>query len=289
MISRITILCFAASYGVALLLEISRLFFRMPVRMALVWGMTGAGLIAHSLYLWHRAANVAAGALPLSSWYDWYLVAAWIVSATYLLLAISRPQTSVGMFLLPMTLLIIGVAYPFREAVSFPRAQAISAWNYAHGVALLLGTVTVSLGFASGVMYLVQSYRLKHHLPPREGFRLPSLEWLQKANRQMLILSTFLVALGLLAGIVLNAVRRTGTGLALQWTDSVVLSSGLLLTWLIAASTFEFLYKPAQQGRKVAYLTVASFIFLVLALAMSVGSKHAARIMPAPMQHEVPS
>ena len=278
MISKITIVCFAASYGVALLLEVWRLMFRSPIRPAFVVGMTAAGMVAHSLYLWHRATNLASGGLPLSSWYDWYLVAAWIVAATYLLLSVARPQASVGLFLLPLTLLILGVAYNFQKSASFPREQAISAWGIAHGVALLLGTVTVTLGFAAGVMYLVQSYRLKHHLPPREGFRLPSLEWLQQANQQMLVVSTFLVALGLLAGIVLNAVRRTGSGAALPWTDSVVLTSSLLLLWLIAASTFEFLYKPAQQGRKVAYLTVASFIFLVLALGMSVwgGSQHTA-------------
>jgi hypothetical protein len=61
------------------------------------------------------------------------------------------------------------------------------------------------------------------------------------------------------------------------WTDSVVLSSAVLLVWLLAATLFEWLYKPAQQGRKVAYLTVASFLFLALVVAMLLagGSEHA--------------
>jgi hypothetical protein len=33
------------------------------------------------------------------------------------------------------------------------------------------------------------------------------------------------------------------------------------------------LYKPAQQGRKVAYLTVASFVFLALVMALFVLGK----------------
>ena len=54
----------------------------------------------------------------------------------------------------------------------------------------------------------------------------------------------------------------------MPWTDSVVISSAVLLVWLLAATIFEWLYKPAQQGRKVAYLTVASFLFLALVMAM---------------------
>ena len=39
---------------------------------------------------------------------------------------------------------------------------------------------------------------------------------------------------------------------------------------------FEFFYKPARQGRKVAYLTVASFIFLALVLVVVILGRHAA-------------
>ena len=55
----------------------------------------------------------------------------------------------------------------------------VSAWL--GGQLLLAGTVAVSFGFIAGIMYLVQSWRLKHKLPPQAGFKLPSLEWLQDA------------------------------------------------------------------------------------------------------------
>ena len=45
-----------------------------------------------------------------------------------------------------------------------------------------------------------------------------------------------------------------------------MLSSGVLFLWLLAVVTFEWVYKPARAGRKVAYLTVASFVFLGLVL-----------------------
>jgi len=40
-----------------------------------------------------------------------------------------------------------------------------------------------------------------------------------------------------------------------------------MLLWLVAAEVFRLVYPAARQGRKVAYLTLASFVFLVIALA----------------------
>jgi hypothetical protein len=276
MLSGISITCFTASYAVALALEVSRLFFRMRVRLVVMIGFAAAGLLAHSLYLGHRAQT---GNMPLSSWYDWFLIAAWILAAAYIGLTLSRPLTNVGLFLLPVVLVLIGVAYAFRDQSVFPRDRALQMWGIAHGLMLLLGTVAVSFGFAAGLMYLVQSWRLKHHVSPRAGLKLPSLEWLQAINKQALIYSSCFIALGLIAGVILNAVSARGRGPAVPWTDSVVISSAILLVWLLAATVFEWLYKPAQQGRKVAYLTVASFLFLALVMAMLVvgGSEHAKR------------
>ncbi|MEX2026269.1 MAG: hypothetical protein WEH44_03195, partial [Pirellulaceae bacterium] len=104
MLSGISIVCFSASYTLALLLEVSRLFFRAPVRLVVILLLTAAGLGAHTIYLWNRAQS-ASPELPLSTWYDWYLVAAWVLAATYLGMLAVRPMTSVGLFALPMVLL----------------------------------------------------------------------------------------------------------------------------------------------------------------------------------------
>lgn len=265
MLSGIGLVCFSASYAVALALEVSRLFFRMPVRLIFILGFTVAGLFAHTLYLIVRAQEGVVG-LPLSTWYDWYLMAAWIMAASYLAIVLRKPQTNVGTFMLPLVEVLIGLAYLFRDYEPFQRSQAVQIWGMAHGFMLLLGTVSVSLGFIAGLMYLVQSYRLKHKLPPRPGLKLPSLEWLQSVNKQALGYSAFCVALGLVAGVVLNVIRSGQS--RVPWSDPVIVTSFLLLVWLLSASAFELVYKPAQQGRKVAYLTVASFIFLAVVMAM---------------------
>lgn len=269
-LSGISLVCFGTSYLVTLALEVSRLFFRLPVRLVVMLTFAALGLITQTIYLWMRAQGAMAGGSPLSSWHDWFLLAAWILAAAYFVLAITRPQTTIGLFMLPMVLVLVGLAALLPADAPFPPNRALAAWGIAHGMMLLLGTVTVSFGFLAGIMYLVQSWRLKHKLPPQSGFKLPSLEWLQSVNKQSLGYSSCFIALGLVAGIVLNTIKAQSTGEAVPWNDSVIVSSALLLVWLIAATIFEWVYKPAQQGRKVAYLTVASFIFLAIVMAMLV-------------------
>ncbi len=274
MLSQVHIFCFAASYSVALVLEISRLFFRASVRTIVAVGFTVAGLFAQTIYIVMRSNPDPGQAPPLSSWFDWLLLVAWGVAAVYLITSLRRPQAALGIFMLPLVLALIGLACLFRDVPPFPRDQALQAWGLIHGISLLLGVVAVMLGFVAGIMYLVHSYRLKHKLPPRQGLRLPTLEWLQRANKHALIVSSCLLGVGLLSGVVLNLLKsRQG----MSWTDPVVWTSGVLFVWLILVLIFEFLYKPAQQGRKVAYLTVASFVFLglVLAIVLFVPSQHA--------------
>ena len=133
---------------------------------------------------------------------------------------------------------------------------------------ILLGTVAVMVGFVAGLMYLLQSYRLKHKQLPPQGFRLPNLEWLDHVNSRAIVISALMLAAGFLSGTVLNLVNHRLQVDELPWSDPVIWTSCLLLVWLATAAIFGVLYKPARQGRKVAYLTVASFMFLVLALGL---------------------
>ena len=272
MFSGVTMVCFAASYGVAWALEISRLLMRVPVRTAIMLGFALAGIVAHGIYLYGLAANeIRIGLGVFSSWYDWCVRASAVLAVAYVAMALRRPANAIGLFILPLVLGLLLVAQLCANIPPFPRERAVSLWRSMHGISLLVGTVAVTLGFATGIMYLVQSYRLKRKLPPRQGLRLPSLEWLQRFNTEALWISAGLIALGVISGIVLNLSRGDA---GLLWTDPVVVTSSLLFVWLLLVIIFESFYRPARQGRKVAYLTMASFIFLGLALLLVLFSRH---------------
>jgi ABC-type uncharacterized transport system permease subunit len=262
-ISGITLTCFGASYGVAWALELARFFLQSGVRRLLMLAFVVAGLLAHTLYLGYRAVEYSA--TPLSSSFDWCLVAAWLLVAAYLYLSYYYPRAPLGLYIFPMALALV-VAAAFADPRPISAGDALRAWGAVHGIALLAGTLAVMVGFAAGLMYLVQSYHLKHKQAPAPGFRLPSLEWLEKVNSRVIILSALLVGIGFVAGIILNLVERSGG--ALPWSDPVIWSSALMLAWLVTAAVFNVVYRPARRGRKVAYLTVVSFGFLVVALAM---------------------
>lgn len=281
MFSGTSVFCFAASYAVALSLEGSRLFFRSGIRGAILLAFGAAGFFAHTVYLVYRAS---AESMPLASEFDWYLVAAWLLAAVYLYLTLHFPRTPVGLFTLPLVLALVAVAARFASRQPFPQTKASQFWGNVHGAFLLLGTVAVLVGFVAGVMHLVQSYWLKHKLPATQGFQLPSLEWLERANSRATVLSALALAVGFVSGLLLNLVNRSEhPGEALPWSDPVIWSSGMLLAWMLAAAFFSLVYRPARQGRKVAYLTVASFLFLVIVLTVQLAapSVHGPNSFPA--------
>jgi ABC-type uncharacterized transport system permease subunit len=264
MLSNISILCFAACYAIALALEITSLKAHIPGRRAWLLITTLAGLAAHTLYLWVRASESLAA--PLASPAEWLLLAAWVLAVVYLAAILYLPRAPSGLFLLPLDLLLITVSLVAGHE-PFAPDRASRFWGNLHGAVLLLATVTVCVGFAAGVMYLLQSYWLKHRRPPGSELRLPSLEWLERINTSALAVSALLVALGFLSGLVLSAMRHQGEAEYRLWSDPVVWSLAAMLLWLVAAEIFRLVYPAARRGRKVAYLTLASFGFLVISLA----------------------
>ncbi len=265
----IQVFCFVASYSVALGLETTRLWFRSGLRGALMVGFGAAGLLAHTLFLLGEASSQASGSAPLSNWFDWYLAAAWTLAVAYLYLTIAHPRTPSGLILLPVVLALIGVAYQLRDQPDFSRDRALMLWGWAHGLSLLAGSVVVIGGFLGGVAYLVHAQLLKRKASPTTGLRLPSLEWLETVCFRSLPLSAVLLGIGLLTGVIVNLVKHQRQLAQMSWLDPVVWTSGLMFLWLVAACVFTLVYRPARQGRKVAYLTLASFVFLVVTLAMT--------------------
>jgi len=272
--SGVGIICFASSYAVALALEFSRLFFRSGVRGAFMVGFGAAGLVAHTIFLYHRA--MATPGSPLSSTRDWCLLAAWLLVVIYLYLTCYHPQKAFGAFLLPLVLALIAVAAFVASPEPFARGPSSQVWGIVHGVSILLASVALLVGFVAGIMYLEQTRRLKNKRTPMRGLRLPSLEWLARANSRAVVISTLLLGVGLLSGEIL---RMLGGDDRVPWHDPVVLSTFCMFGCLLAASLAGVFYRPTRAGRKVAYLTVASFLVLLVAMStiFSVGTQHGGR------------
>jgi ABC-type uncharacterized transport system permease subunit len=261
--SGISTICFAACYGIAFALELIGLKVRFAWHRVALIVVTFAALVAHTLYLANSAAD--ATTLPVST-VEWLLIAAWVLAVMYFAALFYLPRAAVGVVLLPLVLALIASSLWASPAPLAPE-RSFYVWSMFHGIVLLIGAIAVCIGFLAGLMYLVQSYALKHVRSAANRLRLPSLEWLEHVNSRSLGLSAVMIALGFVSGIVMAlAIHRREANYSL-WTDPVVLSLAAMLAWLVGAEVFRLVYPAARRGRKVAYLTLASFVFLVIAIA----------------------
>ena len=267
---KISVTCFAASYLVVFGIEVSRLFWNVKLRPILRIGFTVAGLFAHTVYMAYKGRlEIDESGIWLSNWAAWCYAAAWLLAVAYLWFSIRKSQSVVGLFALPLVLLLVLVGAALGDQNSFTVNEAKTGWNWVHGLSLMFATVSVGLGFMFGAIYLLQARRLKQKKVQSARFRLPSLEWLHRCGERSLIASTILMGLGLVSGVTINMIRRSGVeGPAISWGSPVIWSSAILFVWLLVVVTINFLYKPAQQGRKVAYLVVSSFLFLMIELVL---------------------
>jgi ABC-type uncharacterized transport system permease subunit len=257
------ILGIAACYAIAFLVECVGLRRRFVGQRVFLIVFTLAAVLGQSLYLVQNAKGPSN--LPLST-ADWLLWAAWLLAIVYFAALFYLPRSPNGVVLLPI---VLGLILSSHWASPEPLASqsSLHIWGMVHGIVLLIGTVSVCIGFLAGLMYLLQSYALKHARSPANGLRLPSLEWLERVNSRALGVSAVLIAVGFALGVVMNIVIHRGESNYALWTDPVVLSLAAMLLWLVAAEVFRLVYPAARRGRKVAYLTLASFVFLVIALA----------------------
>jgi ABC-type transport system involved in cytochrome c biogenesis permease subunit len=261
MLSGVSTICFAASYAIALLLEISRLLFRSGIRGAVMLGFAAAGLVAHTAFLYYQATE-AVGA-PLSSQRDWYLMVAWVLIVVYLYLVYYHPQTPFGLFLLPLALGLIGAGTFAANREPLDLAPAAERWGLFHSVSIMLATVSMLVALIAGLMYLGQMRRLKRKLPPLRRLRLPSLEWLDRANSRAMIVSVLMLALGVFSGAILNVINGGSSRGRISWSDPVVSGTTLMLVGLLVAVAVGMWHRPRRAGRKVAYFTLVSLLFLL--------------------------
>ncbi len=262
MMSGVHIFCFASCYAIALLLEFTRLLFRSRWRGLALAGFAAAGLLAHTIYLYYRAVHHSG--VPLSSNQDWCLLTAWVLAAVYLYGLYFQRRTPFGLAILPLILGLIAAASLLASPQPYARDPALKIWGVVHGASLVLATAALLLGFGAGLGYLGQRYRLKHRHAAARVFRLPSLEWLQRANSHAVLAAVFLLGVGIVSGMILNA-NRGAAFERLPWNDPVVLSTMAMFAWLVIAV---ILGNFRAHGRRVAYLTIASFVVLLIALAM---------------------
>jgi ABC-type transport system involved in cytochrome c biogenesis permease subunit len=266
---RLSVLCFAGTYTLALLSDLARFVVRAGIRWYVTVALTALGWVVHTAFL----ANLAwqSQRLPMTTVFESLLVLSWILAAIDLYFIVRSPKpVAIGVFLLPVVLSLVAAAGlkapPGMKAPPPDWAgweDWVTFWGSVHGLLLVAGGVSTCISFAAGLMYLVQANRLKQKRVSRFGFALPSLEQSERLNRGAIIAAFPLLTFGLLIGLALGLSVKSSGRMVLGWTDWKVLSAGAM--WLVFAVLLHARFLPAMRGRRMMVLTVVAFAFMVFA------------------------
>lgn len=268
MIDRLSVLCFAGTYALALAAELSRFFVRAKARWYAAFSLTALAWLVQTVFLINIASKRPLIA-PVTTAFESMMTLSWIVALIGLYLMARSPKpVAVGLFVLPLVLGLVVVAGWFapRQSDWLDWGGTITFWGRVHGIFLLVGAVFTCVAFFMGLMYLAQIRRLKAKRPSRTGLALPSLEQSERVHRAAITIAFPLLTFGLLIGMILSLKTwdpPTGAGHSLRWTDPKVLSG--IFMWLVFAVLLHARFRPVMRGRGMMLLTIVAFGFMVFA------------------------
>ncbi len=258
-LEKVTIFCFFASYGLALLLEATQFLKRSAIVRWATLGFAAAGLVAQTAYLTFRSQHAELPPL-LGSTHDWFLVLAWLAIVLYLGIQLWNRELSIGVFILPLVTVLVG-ASRYVSDTSNPRIKTGYWWSMFHASLWVFGFLGMSLALIVSIMYLVQHYRLKHKKAELPALQLLSLERLGLLNWWLIIVSVPLLTLGMGTGLWMSHLAASSdqpvnlVNIAFLCIAGLWVAMAMLFGWLLVAKH--------PTGRLVAWRTAIACGFLI--------------------------
>ena len=232
MLKGVEVVCFLASYALALILELVRLRYQNRRSLAAcAFVATLVGAVAHVAFLYQH--NLLQNNHFFANASGWLYVLALLVVLVEIYLSLVYKRAQFGLFLLPLVIGLIALGLcagsaTFTETTTFKFARAF------HGIALLFTALVSFLGFATGVMYFWQRRRMKSK-NARSFLALPSLEWLSKSSRFSANISAVALGFGVASGYYLKLFAGFQARTGAQSVDLVAVGATTLLVFAVAS------------------------------------------------------
>jgi hypothetical protein len=247
------------------------------------WSIIGVivGFIAHTIFLYYHHV-VSHGSVNGAEIY--FLMTSWSLIIIYFYLSCYHREAPFGLFFLPiaLSLLIGGMIISYIT----PNEPVVGMINHNppilkmfHAITFFLATSSICIGFVAGLFYLVQDWRLRHKKIVGH-IKLPSIEWSSSICRKTLGASTFILAITIFYGYLLQPHSKSANIVLLN--DPLVIGVLFMFVFLVLFSGILPLRIFKTEGKQVAALTLITFLFLILTLCFGVLSKnsHWKRITP---------
>lgn len=173
---------------------------RDPVEHERKWGRiaffaSSAGLIAHIVFFSTRW--IGSGQIPTSNMYEFLTFLGMAIMMAYTIIFFLYWKPLLGMFALPLTIIIVAYASVFPSEVQ-PLIPALnSIWLKIHVTFAALGEAFFAVGFAAGLMYLLRVIDFKDQ--SKEAKR--SQFWVEFSLYSIIVVVGFIVAVFVFRGM----------------------------------------------------------------------------------------
>ena len=229
--------------------------FRTDDRVNYFLLLAAAGL--HTAAMFQRGFSMAQ--CPVNNLYEATVFIAWTIAAAFLAVGIFRKLRFLGAFA-SHVLFFIGV-FALMPALDPPHAASPNFSNgltSLHAALILLSIGSFGLSAVAAVMFLTVENDLKLHKLRAVFSRLPPIQRLERVMNNLLVVGVTLLTTGLAFSPLLLK-QKYGV-----WFKNDPLLDYSIFIWLFYLALLVARWKFAQGGRRFAWLTLGSFIFILL-------------------------
>ncbi len=209
------------------------------------------GFIAHGMSIGTRW--IEAGRPPFVSFYEALSLVAFSLAGLYLLLEIKYRLKTIGAFVTPIIVVIMGGAATQPQNIA-PLPPALhSVWLPIHATICFVAYAVFALAFCISIMYLLQERQIKQKRLGGLFKRLPSLDALDVMNERCLKVGFPLLTIGIVTGSIW---AEEAWGRYWGWDPKETWS---LITWFLYAAILHQRLTVGWRGKRAAIMTIIGF------------------------------
>lgn len=221
--------------------------------------LVGAGLALHAVSL--GVLLGAQGGAP-AGLAQGFSILAFLLLAIFLALDLRYRRPVLGAFVTPLAVAVMLPVLLLHGMTPLPRSLH-GPLLPVHVTIALLGLAAFAVAAAVAVMYLLMERQVKAKHFGLLFARMPSLEFLDRLNRRLVVWGFIALSVTLVTG---SMFASNAQGLFWVWDVKQVVTVG---AWVIFAALLNARFFAGWQGRRVALLTMAGFGLLLVSFLSS--------------------